>query len=102
MRSFDPRMLTKDAIEKNTCTCVDALATHCWEQILAERAFKQALGDLETHASSNTDEIIETLVRAYEEYGISSGPQHARQLIRGIEAAAASQAREARGPSASR
>jgi hypothetical protein len=61
------------------------------ERDLATAAFDAVLGR-RTVAMSGEEE--EMLARVYARYGLASGPQHAGQLIRAFQKAAADQARQ--------
>jgi hypothetical protein len=68
-----------------------------YERVLASVAFKQAVGESETtllplERRLSFKELTERLANFYVEIGLSSGMQHARQLVREITKQAKSQA----------
>lgn len=69
------------------------------ERLLAGIMYKQALGQpLSSDEQLQTkDELVESLTEEYVRWGIATGPQHAQQLIRGIEQQVARQV-SAAGP----
>ncbi len=66
------------------------------ERLIAERAFKVALGQpvKDNPAISNKDELIECVSNTYLKYGLSRGEHETAQMIRRIEAQAEAQARQ--------
>ena len=63
------------------------------EREVAMIAFSAALGRTWEHELFTGDEIRQALAKDYVRYGVASGGQHATQLIRDVETAAADQAR---------
>ena len=68
------------------------------ERILAEAAFEQALGRAPRAISEFNDGLRKGLIDDYIRYGLSTGPQHAEQMIRNFESQATSQAKGLNGP----
>ena len=64
------------------------------ERGVAEFAFAEALGRLSPDAQADHYNCKQELVKDYVRYGMATGPQQARQLIRDLEAAAAELARQ--------
>ena len=71
------------------------------ERVLAHKAFAAARGKPDPYANddllNDRRDLILGLSRDYDFYGLSSGIQHTRQLVRAFEEQAAAQARAPRG-----
>jgi hypothetical protein len=67
-----------------------------FERELAARSFDKALGRKEKHDPITTDEELREYLEGFYTTGfqIAQGPQHARQMLRDLESAAAEQARQ--------
>lgn len=79
---------------------LDAYAVMDVERRIAEQAFARELGRPDPYRDDNfstREELIKELAKEYQEYGISSGPAHTKELVHSIEQQAATQAREYRG-----
>jgi hypothetical protein len=71
----------------------DTFATHSWELMAARKAFAAAAGLPDPHPGVDRGQIISTLNDAYKEYGLSTGLEMTRQLVRDLESAVANQGR---------
>ncbi|QOJ14160.1 MAG: hypothetical protein HRU75_05725 [Planctomycetia bacterium] len=78
---------------------IEVIATHVFEQVLAEKTFARHLALPDPYPRFDRSEILSALNDSYKEYGISTGMQQTRQLARDIEAAAARQAEPFTGKS---
>jgi hypothetical protein len=96
MRRFYPRALSGAQLDHARAAEIDLIAAHCFELSLAERAFAKAAGHPDPHPVADRREDIATVNAAYKLYGLSSGMQETKQLVRTIETAAAKQAARAR------
>ena len=67
-----------------------------FERILADMAFKRARGQSVEHADGNRDRetIMDNLGSDYVRLGLAHGKHEAHEMLRGIEAQAAAQARQ--------
>lgn len=65
--------------------------------ILAEKAYARVMERPEPHAETSRQELYSNLNTDYKRYGISSGMQSTRVLLRQIEQAAEEQAKRHRG-----
>ncbi len=92
MRNDDPALMTIASLASLSASSIDAVATHYWEQVVAERALNDALDRPPPSQRLNHTEVVEMLDNAYQKYGISSGRQQSMILIRDLEAQAARQA----------
>jgi hypothetical protein len=72
---------------------LEILATVHLENIVARRAFAAECKQPDPLPTEDRRELIRMLNDDYQRYGISSGMQETRQLIRDLEAAARQQAR---------
>jgi hypothetical protein len=97
MRRHDPEVFTFDRLTDAHADSIDAVATHGLELVLAERSYARAAGLSDPHPGDNRSETISMLNDAYKEYGLSTGMQQTRQLVREFEAQAARQAENLRG-----
>jgi hypothetical protein len=97
MRRRDPQLFTRETLMKSGC--LDAFATYCFEYTLAANAFAKALGQPDPYPRSDRAGFISALNDAYKEYGLSTGMQQTRLLIRNLETAAIKQAQKSRGAS---
>lgn len=72
---------------------IEAIAAHCLELTLAEKAYCRARHLPDPHPSTDIQcDIIPALNHTYTRYGISTGLQETRQIVRRIQIAAARQA----------
>ena len=96
IRAADARHFTSDK------PSFDAIAgTMETERMLARKAYAKALRQPDPYPDSGFTHraaLVDALVGEYKTYGLSTGPKHTRELIRGIEAAATEQAQEHLGP----
>ncbi len=99
MRRHDPEVFTFDRLTDARADSIDAVATHGLELALAESAFARAAGVSDPHDQHWQKEYRSLLNDAYKEYGLSTGMQQTRQLVRDFEEQAARQAENLRGPS---
>lgn len=103
LRDRFPELFNGKALYKNelNSATLDIVATMFIEQKLAAKAFAKAAGlpDPDPEPLVNRRERLRMLDEDYRRYGISSGPQHTRELVRTFEAAAAKQGQSARGHS---
>ncbi|NUQ12169.1 MAG: hypothetical protein HUU26_07585 [Gemmatimonadaceae bacterium] len=99
MRRHDPEVFTFDRLTDARADSIDAVATHGLELVLAERSYARAAGLSDPHPGDNRTETISLLNDAYKEYGLSTGMQQTRQLVRDFEAQAIRQAEKVRGRS---
>lgn len=97
MRRREPELF--DHVVMNIQGRIEALATHVFEQVLAEKAFARHLALPDPYPRFDRSEILSALNDSYKEHGISTGMQQTRQLAREIEAAAARQAEPFAGQS---
>jgi hypothetical protein len=66
-----------------------------FERLLASYAFDRALGrTVKEGTFTRRDDLWEHLEELYTTFHIAQGPQHARQMLRDLETAAAEQARQ--------
>ncbi len=63
------------------------------ERQVALNALVDAQGLTRPDWYQSPEEERETVIELYQEYGIAEGPEHAKQLLRGLESAAASLAK---------
>ncbi|MDE2508636.1 MAG: hypothetical protein KGM43_15605 [Planctomycetota bacterium] len=69
------------------------------ERMLAERAFKVALGQpVKDDLFQSRDELIDSLGSAYLDFGLARGEHEVAALVRRFEAQAEAQARQRSGP----
>jgi hypothetical protein len=100
MRRHDPEAFSSFSRLMNArADEIDAIGTHGMELVLAESAFARAAGVSDPHAQHWQEEYRSLLNDAYKEYGLSTGIQQTRQLVREFEAQAARQAENLRGRS---
>jgi len=97
MRRKEPDLFRHKALMTQSADAINALATHCWEQFLAEKAFASALSLTDPHPNAPREEIIDALDDGYRAYGLSGGMHETRQLARDIESAATKLAQERGG-----
>ena len=91
MRRREPELFAGPFV-MSTASNSDVLATHSIERLLAEKAFARAAGFTEPFPGESRAALVDDLDEAYRGYGISSGIQATRELVRKFEAAAAAQA----------
>jgi hypothetical protein len=77
---------------------LEILATIHLENIVARRAFAAECNLADPSPTEDRRELIRLLDADYRRYGISSGIQQTRQLLRELESAARKQGREQLGP----
>jgi len=103
LRARFPELLNGNGLYKSelSSTTLDIVATMALEQSLAAKAFAKAAGlpDPDPEPLVNRRETVEMLNEDYRRYGISSGIQQTRELVRSFEAAAASLGKAAKGSS---
>ena len=103
LRARFPELFNGKAIYSNRLSSLtlDIVGTMALEQALAEKAFAKAAGlpDPDPDPLVSRREAMRMLNEDYRRYGISSGPQQTRELVRSFEAAAANQGKAARGTS---
>lgn len=100
MRRHDPEAFsTFSRLMDARADDIDAIGTHCMELALAESAFARAAGISDPHHQHWQKEYRSLLNDAYKEYGLSTGMQQTRQLVRDFEAQAIRQAEKVRGRS---
>jgi len=75
---------------------LEVVPAHLLERILASKAFAAALGQADPFPDDDRLVLILTLNDTYCRYGISSGLQQSRQLVRRLEADAMAQAKASR------
>lgn len=93
MRRREPLLFSHRNLGDIRASSIDALATHCWEQYLAEKAFASELKAPDPHPNERRSDIIALLDGAYRAYGISAGFHETRQAAARIEAASHAQAK---------
>lgn len=98
MRRHDPEAFsTFSRLMDARADEIDAIGTHCMDLVLAESAFARAAGISDPHHQHWQKEYRSLLNDAYKEYGLSTGMQQTRQLVRDFEAQAIRQAEKVRG-----
>lgn len=73
------------------------LAMKTKEDWLIEKAFARASGHEEPYPQTTRDQLAASLTEDYRVFGLAAGPESAKILLQGIEAAAARQAMQQRG-----
>lgn len=92
MRRIEPDLFAANALG-GYAGGAEALSLHCWEQVIAEKAFAVACSLADPFPEAERGEIVAIIDHGYQSYGISSGARQSLELVRDIERSAASQAR---------
>jgi len=95
IRKVEAELLAEDDPGGWHLADLEIIPAHLFERVLANKAFAQAIGQPDPHPDDNRLDLILGLHEAYVRYGISSGLQQSRQLIRQLETEAANQAKAA-------
>jgi hypothetical protein len=82
----------RDGLSRLLATDLDVVAAHAFEIRVAERAFAIAAGLPDPFPTRSRESDVDALDEAYRVYGLSSGVQATRHLVREIEASARAQA----------
>ncbi len=98
IRRYEPDLLDEGNILKSDLSALDVIAIHYIEQNWARKVFAKAAGLPDPEPGMARQDTVDELNRAYKEYGISSGLNETRELVRRFESAAAAQGRAAGGP----
>jgi hypothetical protein len=96
MRLQEPNLFTRE--NPNGILDAEGISLQRIEQELAEWAFAAAAGR-SPEPIDDRPEVIEILTRGYQRYGLSSGMNQARELVRQLEAEAAQQGARIAGKS---
>lgn len=94
IRQCDPEEFAQESPRFFDTGHADVSSMLWMERCLAHNAFAKAIGQPLPHAELpvDRDEVIETLNRSYLQFGLTSGLEHTKQLIRTLESTAAQQA----------
>lgn len=99
MRRRDPQLFTRQALRDDVVSDSEVLCILGIEMKIAEKAFARGLGRADPYPrpEDQRDVLAEELNWAYCEFGLSTGMQATRELLRQVEAAAEAQADRIRG-----
>ena len=97
LRRRQPTIFDRFRVPRISADLLEALATVHLENTVARRAFAAACAQPDPHPEEDRGELLRLLNDEYCRYGISSGLQQTRELVRALEAAAVRQAKVARG-----
>jgi len=93
IRRCQPKLFTPESLlERARFDRAEILATLHIELTLAEQSFARALGRADPYPEDSRQELLQMLNRDYRRYGLSTGLQQTRELVREFEAVAARQA----------